>query len=510
MPLYLPDDDILQNHANRRGRVYPRPAKAVDTRFYAEEIDAIVGRLITAEYTVRGKNFHVAGLEVIDENGNFVGGSIPASSIPDPLTIGTVNVTTALQAAGVSAVTPGTTRPALSGEVLDVQAHNDVTQLRTLVSRRADGTITFAVTPGGVMTTLQPAELSVALDVGMAIVDKATGGTVLYLDPDGFITAGGGLEAKAVQVNPASASAAQIVLDNGGVDPSAPAAGDIWRNGDALNFRTSSGTVNLAAGGGVTSVFGRSGAVVAASNDYTFSQIDKTVSSLADLTTRSASDLSSGTLADGRLSSNIPRLDAAANLFTGNIQTQGHFELNNATYQEIRLVHAGASVVLNVVNESGSFRPIKTGAMKQAGVGVSSDLSWDPKFSGTPGSVISGNNVVCVPLSAGQWSWGDDGTTIDVGLARNAAGVCRVSDGSTGFGKVITKEYALDSTATASLSFNAAIASHGALNAIGNLTTDPTPTLPANSLPAAATGGNVGAWILVDINGTTYYVPAWQ
>jgi hypothetical protein len=46
----------------------------------------------------------------------------------------------------------------------------------------------------------------------------------------------------------------------------------------------------------VLSVFGRTGNVVAAANDYTWSQIDKTTSSLADLATRSASDLSSGTL----------------------------------------------------------------------------------------------------------------------------------------------------------------------------------------------------------------------
>jgi len=55
-------------------------------------------------------------------------------------------------------------------------------------------------------------------------------------------------------------------------------------------------------GGAVSSVFGRTGAVTAATNDYTWAQIDKTTSSLADLTTRSASDLSSGTLPLARLS----------------------------------------------------------------------------------------------------------------------------------------------------------------------------------------------------------------
>ncbi len=46
----------------------------------------------------------------------------------------------------------------------------------------------------------------------------------------------------------------------------------------------------------VVTVFGRDGVVGAAINDYTFAQIDKTVSSLGDLTTRSAGDLSSGNL----------------------------------------------------------------------------------------------------------------------------------------------------------------------------------------------------------------------
>lgn len=55
-------------------------------------------------------------------------------------------------------------------------------------------------------------------------------------------------------------------------------------------------------GGAVSSVFGRTGAVTAATNDYTWAQIDKTTSSLADLTTRSAADLNSGTLPLARLS----------------------------------------------------------------------------------------------------------------------------------------------------------------------------------------------------------------
>lgn len=51
----------------------------------------------------------------------------------------------------------------------------------------------------------------------------------------------------------------------------------------------------------VSSVFGRTGIIAATTNDYTFAQIDKSTSSLADLTTRSAADLSSGILLDARM-----------------------------------------------------------------------------------------------------------------------------------------------------------------------------------------------------------------
>jgi hypothetical protein len=74
---------------------------------------------------------------------------------------------------------------------------------------------------------------------------------------------------------------------------SGSASSSTWLRGD--------GTWTALPAALVSSVFGRTGAVVAAANDYTWAQIDKSTSSLADITTRSASDLSSGTLADARL-----------------------------------------------------------------------------------------------------------------------------------------------------------------------------------------------------------------
>lgn len=78
----------------------------------------------------------------------------------------------------------------------------------------------------------------------------------------------------------------------------------------------------------VTSVFGRTGAVVAATNDYTWAQINKATSSIADITTRSASDLSSGTLPDARFPATLPAASGvnltalnASNLGSGTVPT---------------------------------------------------------------------------------------------------------------------------------------------------------------------------------------------
>jgi hypothetical protein len=113
---------------------------------------------------------------------------------------------------------------------------------------------------------------------------------------------------------------------------------------------------------GVSSVFGRAGAVVAVANDYTWAQVDKTVSSIADLTTKSATDITSGTLNDLRLSSNVP-LKNAANIFstgaqeidTGALATKGliikGFAGQTANLQEWQ---NSAGTVLYSVENTGS------------------------------------------------------------------------------------------------------------------------------------------------------------
>jgi hypothetical protein len=77
-------------------------------------------------------------------------------------------------------------------------------------------------------------------------------------------------------------------------------------------------------GGAVDSVFGRTGTVVAVTNDYTWAQINKATSSFADITTRSASDISSGTLPLARLSGiTTSQLSASAGIVQGQLAITG-------------------------------------------------------------------------------------------------------------------------------------------------------------------------------------------
>lgn len=91
-----------------------------------------------------------------------------------------------------------------------------------------------------------------------------------------------------------------------------------WCRSNGLAWVPIPSSAGIGGGGVVNSVFGRTGDVIAVGGDYTWAQINKTVSSLADLATRDAEDLT-GTLADGQLSSNVP-LKNSANIFSGTNQ----------------------------------------------------------------------------------------------------------------------------------------------------------------------------------------------
>jgi hypothetical protein len=77
----------------------------------------------------------------------------------------------------------------------------------------------------------------------------------------------------------------------------------------------------------VTTVFGRLGAIVPNANDYTWAQIDKTVSSFADITTRSASDINTGTLPVSQIPTGIP----ASSIGSGSVDNPHYAYLASLT-----------------------------------------------------------------------------------------------------------------------------------------------------------------------------------
>ncbi|MEQ1878602.1 MAG: hypothetical protein ABL958_18310, partial [Bdellovibrionia bacterium] len=153
----------------------------------------------------------------------------------------------------------------------------------------------------------------------------------------------------------ASAGSAPLKIATGTL-MTAPEAGAIEYDGTNLYYTDSTNVRHMlgVSGAGVTTFNGRSGVVAPAANDYTWAQIDKTTSSLADLTTRDAADLQ-GTLNDARLSANVP-LKNAGNTFSGtntfsgantfsesNTFTKGNQQITNGAATEIPLTLKGAA-----------------------------------------------------------------------------------------------------------------------------------------------------------------------
>ncbi|HKR11656.1 MAG TPA: peptidase G2 autoproteolytic cleavage domain-containing protein [Pyrinomonadaceae bacterium] len=87
----------------------------------------------------------------------------------------------------------------------------------------------------------------------------------------------------------------------------------------------------ISAGGAVTSVFGRTGAIVPQAGDYTWAQINKSTSSLADLATRNAGDLNAGTLPAARFPATLPAVSGA------NLTALNASNLTNGTVPTARL-----------------------------------------------------------------------------------------------------------------------------------------------------------------------------
>jgi hypothetical protein len=175
----------------------------------------------------------------------------------------------------------------------------------------------------GIGTTTPNRKLELVQDVGGLSFEAGSGspnsGVIRFGDNTGWkFHFGRSRNSVGGALNSGTSGVLMTIQDDGnvGVGTTTPSyrldvAGQIRSSSGGFVFPD--GTVQITAGGNgaVNSVFGRTGVVVAATNDYTWAQINKTTSSLADLTTRSASDLSSGTLPDQRFPAILPAVSGA-------------------------------------------------------------------------------------------------------------------------------------------------------------------------------------------------------
>lgn len=92
-------------------------------------------------------------------------------------------------------------------------------------------------------------------------------------------------------------------------------------------------TVAGIVGGAVTSIFGRTGAVVAATNDYTWAQIDKGTSDIADITTKSHTSLTDkGTNTHAQIDTAVT---ASTNHIADNTQAHSDYLLNSGADEAV-------------------------------------------------------------------------------------------------------------------------------------------------------------------------------
>lgn len=170
-------------------------------------------------------------------------------------------------------------------------------------------------------------------------------------------------------------------------------------------------TVGTAAGG-VTSFNSRTGAISPATNDYTWAQVNKATSSLLDITTRSASDLSSGTLPDARFPATLPAASGinltalnATNLGSGTVPlaritglTVSQFAGGSVTGNGTKFATSTGSLVSGhcvQIDASGNY--VDSGSACGGGGGGSGDASTNTNvsvngelvlFSGTSGKLL--------------------------------------------------------------------------------------------------------------------------
>lgn len=203
---------------------------------------------------------------------------------------------------------------------------------------------------------------------------------------------------------------------------------------------------NLPGGGGgaVSSVFGRTGAVTAASNDYTWAQIDKTTSSLADIATRSASDLSSGTLPDGRFPATLPAA-SGTNLTALNASALASGTVPLARLSGITTAELSATAGITNAQLAGSIAAAKLVGTDIATVGTITSGTWQGSViggayggAGTANGLLKANGSGTVSAATAGTDYVGAGAVTSSGLTMATARLLGRSTAGTGAVEEIT------------------------------------------------------------------------
>lgn len=169
-----PDYDLGENHRNFRGKP---GRKAQTTRLAAEELDALVGTLLTGKYSANPRDLYVSGLLVINNLGQWVGQAI---SVADPL----------LLEFGVVTERPGLDKSTLDSrkiafEDIPAGAFSQLT-LNDLLLSSAGGTTTTLLEDVGLTTGGASGSRTVLTRDDLTLLQGATPTQTAILTADGW------------------------------------------------------------------------------------------------------------------------------------------------------------------------------------------------------------------------------------------------------------------------------------------------------------------------------------